>query len=678
MVVVSTPVGVELGAVDAPTDLDAYHLLASYLTAPAEPVSAVGTWVRFVPEPTPAAHVEAPPVVKTSPKGKSSRTVGRVSRPAAKHRGPSTAPTGSTIVSTTRRQARLALHRVDDQGLIRYRASLPALQRLAHQPSVALPAGARSAAEEPVARIPLNPGRASWQASRDLVMAGHLPHPDLIRKESFVAAVGAGSLGPPADDLRLDTRLAVDPDDPHVVWVQVFAEAPRSSERAGPPLDLVLLVDTSGSMGVSGGLDHVRTAVLETARSLHPDDRLTVLSFDGDSAEVLPPTRGVDLDQLALRLASLSADGATDAATGLTAALDVLQVRRAKRGKTNAQIVLFTDGDVMATGQDQWQVAATDVVSKGVGLTTVGIGQAWAEAGPLEAQLARVGALHLTARDGHEAHTLLHDARLNAGPAEPLVAGLTLHFNANEVDTYEVVGWTGPGPGRVEGAAVPSVALAPGDIASAVLKVRLHTSHAAFGAAELGRLELRGSDQLHPRTLDLTIPAAGADELTDQPSLAMAVGAAQLADAMKTGDAEELSRVAGELAKRRRSGHPEDDLLLTVARRSANLAGLPVLLPGEDDRLQPWLADLMHTLGEDCFDDFQARRGDRHGQITARARYHRGHFAGATILDDPLADRMLEACVIQRLRTLDPPGHLDGDLVLPLVWGPSVADARTP
>ena len=54
----------------------------------------------------------------------------------------------------------------------------------------------------------------------------------------------------------------------------------------------------------------------------------------------------------------------------------------------------------------------------------------------------------------------------------------------------------------------------------------------------------------------------------------------------------------------------------------------------------------------------------------ARARFHHGRFAGAAVLDDQLDDRMLEACVLQRLRVWSPPPGLDGDLLLPMVWAP--------
>ena len=55
---------------------------------------------------------------------------------------------------------------------------------------------------------------------------------------------------------------------------------------------------------------------------------------------------------------------------------------------------------------------------------------------------------------------------------------------------------------------------------------------------------------------------------------------------------------------------------------------------------------------------------------------HHGRFAGAVILDDKIDDRMLEACIIQRLRTWEPPAGLEGDLVLPLVWGPTTAEGE--
>ena len=665
MVVVSTPVGVQLGAVDIPTDLDAYQRVADTLPAPPpEDTSPRGTWVQFVPTPPPVEAVELP---EAAPKGHTGRRLRRKNRRIER-----TAPTGSTIVEAPSGTARLTLHKPDDRGLTRYRASLPALRRLAHRPTVTLPAGPRSAADEPIARVPLDPGRQSWQASRDLVLAGHLPHPDLVRTESFVAAVAPDHTLASTETVHADAIFARDPTDAYTVWVQVTATAPNPVQRTGPPLDLVLLVDTSGSMGVTGGLDEVRAAVLRCARTLRADDRLTVLAFDGTHSEVLPATRDIDVQHLATTLDHLEAGGATDAAAGLHAALDALQLRRARRGKSNPQIVLFTDGDVMATGQEPWQAAARTVQDAGVGLTTVGIGQAWAEAAPLESRLARLGGRHLSARDGLEATDLLQEHLFQPEVAPATPTRLSIVFDPRMVDTYEVVGWTGDGPGRTDGALVPTVDLTPGSRASAVLKVRLHRVENAYRNATLGQLRLDVGTEDAPIRSPLQLPASGASPLDRQPALAMAAGAADLADALQSGDPARLQQVSHDLSQRVRPGHPEDAVLLRVARKSANLAALPVLVPGDDTNLDPRLADLMATLSDDCFSDLRDRRGERHGRITARARYLRGRFAGATILDDPLDDRMLEACVVQRLRTWDPPADLEGDLVLPLVWSPRV------
>jgi len=675
-VAVATPVGVELGVVTPPSNMDALDLVAASLPVVQVPdAPEAGSWVQFVPSLPPPAEeltVQEPTPEPIQAKGsrKRLRTIERTVRP------PRSTPnrTGSSVMSEPFGLSRLSIHRADKRTHPRYRASLHALQRLTRRPTVVLPAGPRSAATDPIARIPLQPGRESWQASRDLVLNGHLPHPDLVRTESFVAvasnhsAVHAGS-----EAVGIHTDIAADDADARTIVVQVTATTPPPVRQDRAPLDLVLVVDTSGSMGVSGGLDEVRAAVLQLVQQLGPDDRVSVVAFHGDPTVLLPPVNSVDADVLAARLAELQPEGATDAASGVRFALG--QLKRRATDRHHRHIVMFSDGDLMATGREAWVDAASEVRDARATLTTFAIGQEWAESGALEAQMARLGARHHAVRDGDEAVAGLQHV-LGASmqpPAESVT--LAVRFDPRVVDTYELLGWQGGGPGRLA-ADVPQVDLPAGSHSSALLRVRLHTASDARAGQSLGQVLVSRGGQAGHTEAPLVVPDVGVPPLDARPDLAMADAAADLADALRQADADALDEAARAIHARARPGRPEDAVLLRVARRSANLARLPVLAPGTDDRLDPRLNDLMLTLGDDCFTDLSTRRGARHGQITARARFHHGRFAGAVILDDKIDDRMLEACIIQRLRTWEPPAGLEGDLVLPLVWGPTTAEGE--
>ena len=664
ILVVSTPVGVELGAVSPPSDLEAFEQVAGSWEAAesADPVQGA-SWVRLVPHTLPlagqrSAGADSKRVEVRSPKSPAP------ARPVAA----ATTPMGRTVVASARGLHRLTLHREDGSSLLRYRASAAALRRLAHRPVVQLSDGPIPTAQQPILRLPLNAGLQSWQAARDLVLAGHLPHPELIRTESFVAAVGLPVVPGDRASPRVHHWLARDPADPYTIWMQVVAVAPNQPMHTDLPLDLVVLIDTSGSMGISGGLDEARTAVQDLAANLKDEDRITVLGFEGSATELVSGRGAAVQTELSHALSTLEGAGATDAAGGVLAALSVIDRRKARRGKTIPQVVLFSDGDLFATGADVWQEAVEKVVAAGIGLTSVGVGQAWAESGALEARLAWQGVTHLAARDGHEATNLLESHLFADRAGEALPTRLSLLFDPRTVASYEVVGWSGEGPGRVAGAEIPTVWLAPGEQGSAVLRLQLHPGGGAHRSAGRARLDV-GTDP-DPVVVPLMLGEDALPELSAVPELAMAAAAGQLAEALRDGSADRLGAAAEAVALSVRDDQPVDAVLLRVARRAANLAALPHISLDDEPGLQPALAHLMDDLTDACFLDLQARRGEVHGQIIARARFLRGQLAAAVILDNPLEDRMLEGCVIQQLRTWKPPSRMEGDLVLPLVWGP--------
>ncbi len=665
---VATPAGVRLGVVAPPSNIEALDRVTATLPTNEVPkVPFAGSWVQFVPTASPPADALTTAVPVADPTTDSARLTPPTPRRSTTLRA-LRPPTGSVVMSGRFGVSRLSIHRVDPHTHPRYRASLHALQRLTHRPTIALATGPRSARSNPIARVPLKPGRESWQASRDLVLNGHLPHPDLVRSEAFVAATGR-----PHPHHDNDAPVAVHADiasarpDGHTLLLQVTATTAPLLAPTRLPLELVLVLDTSGSMGVSGALDEVRSAVLSFASQLGRNDRVSIIAFHGAPAILLPPTQAVDRTELIETLADLRPEGSTDAASGVRLAIETLSVERTSSHRRH--IVMFSDGDLMATGRDAWGAAAAEVVRQNARLTTVAIGQEWAESGPLEAQMARLGATHHAVRDGHEAAEKVVAVLRGDAPASATQLALAVRFDPQIVDTYELLGWEGSGPGRLT-TNVPRVELPAGSHSSALLRVKLHTSLDAHVGKSLGQVLVSEKGETAHVEAPLVLPASGVPALHQRPALAMADAAAQLARALRVADPDALDAAAALLHARSRSGRPEDAVLLRVARRSANLARLPVLAPGTNAHLDPRLSDLMHTLGEDCFRDLSTRRGDRHGQITARARFHHGRFAGAVILDDKIGDRMLEACILQRLRTWEPPTGMEGDLVLPLVWGP--------
>lgn len=140
------------------------------------------------------------------------------------------------------------------------------------------------------------------------------------------------------------------------------------------PMRLVVVVDHSGSMAADGRLDKVKVGLAELIDNLRDEDRLAIISFD-DVVTVNAPF-GATLDRAALKatVASLTPRGGTNIHDGLKAGLDLLG--DAPPSDRQNRVIFLSDGlaTVGNTSQPAIIEMATSRITRGIGLTTIGVG----------------------------------------------------------------------------------------------------------------------------------------------------------------------------------------------------------------------------------------------------------------------------------------------------------------
>ncbi|KAF7067059.1 hypothetical protein CFC21_072978 [Triticum aestivum] len=128
-----------------------------------------------------------------------------------------------------------------------------------------------------------------------------------------------------------------------LVHAKAPALAPAAAKAARAPLDLVMVLDVSGSMG-GRKLALLKQAVGFVVDKLGPHDRLSLVSFSCDARRLTRLTRMSDAGRALTErtVESLAAGGGTNIKEGLREAAKVIDGRRYRNAVTG--VILLSDG----------------------------------------------------------------------------------------------------------------------------------------------------------------------------------------------------------------------------------------------------------------------------------------------------------------------------------------------
>ncbi len=214
---------------------------------------------------------------------------------------------------------------------------------------------------------------------RGILDRGDLPGPDTLDANGFFGEhynapppVGCGKL------LCVAPGLSVGRDwltGAHQATLQIAIDStvdPATYHRL--PMNLVVVVDHSGSMASDGRLDKVKAGLHTMIDNLSDEDRLAVVEFD-DRVDV-DATFGATLDRPGLHaiVDRLAPRGATDIFDGLHQGF--LLLGDAPASERQNRVIFLSDGNATAGDTSQADILqmAKDRVQRGIGLTTIGVG----------------------------------------------------------------------------------------------------------------------------------------------------------------------------------------------------------------------------------------------------------------------------------------------------------------
>ncbi|MES2640922.1 MAG: VWA domain-containing protein [Myxococcota bacterium] len=244
--------------------------------------------------------------------------------------------------------------------------------------------------------------------------------------------------GPLSLSVEMD-RDAVLQDGDNLRYVVVTLTAPDvQSERV--PVDIAVVVDTSGSMGREGKIEAARAAADELVDALREGDRFALVGFD-DRARVLVPGAPFDGDTARLHavVRGLRDDGGTNLWDGLELGEDQL----ASAWSTNPRKVLVvSDGqaNIGETSPEAFARLARTYASGGVSVSAIGLGRDFNE-NLLESMVDAGGGSYRFVGNPEELSTVIAAELERTTQTLARQARVRVHVGEG-VRIREVYGWT--------------------------------------------------------------------------------------------------------------------------------------------------------------------------------------------------------------------------------------------
>lgn len=145
----------------------------------------------------------------------------------------------------------------------------------------------------------------------------------------------------------------------------------------GPPLNIAIVVDKSGSMSGNNKIDALKNTLLNFIASLRSTDIVSLVTFDSNGIVVVPANKVGDGSYLRDMILDIQAGGGTDIYTGMMLGYKEI-VKNFNSDFTN-RLILLTDGYDSRPTEDLLK-ASKIYTSKGIELSAIGVGSSYNQA----------------------------------------------------------------------------------------------------------------------------------------------------------------------------------------------------------------------------------------------------------------------------------------------------------
>jgi Ca-activated chloride channel family protein len=362
--------------------------------------------------------------------------------------------------------------------------------------------------DDPVSTFSIDVDTAAYSVMRSSLMNGYLPNAASVRVEEMINYFPYDYPAPDAGEAPFKPTVTVIPSPwnagTQLVHIGIQGMMPALEDR--PPLNLVFLIDTSGSMEAQNKLPLLIQSFKLMLSELRPEDEVAIVAYAGSSGQVLEPTPASNRLKIMSALLRLSAGGSTAGQAGLQQAYAVA-AEMAKEGEVS-RVILATDGDFNVGIYDPDELK--DFIAKkrdsGTYLSVLGFGRGNLDDATMQALAQNGNGTAAYIDTLSEAQKVLVDQL--SGALFPIAndVKIQVEFNPAQIAEYRLIGYETRALAREDfnNDAVDAGEIGAGHTVTAIYEItpvgsdavlnnalRYQTPVASDGSGELGFLKLR-------------------------------------------------------------------------------------------------------------------------------------------------------------------------------------------
>ena len=300
----------------------------------------------------------------------------------------------------------------------------------------------KSVGQEPVSTFSIDVDTGSYTNVRRFLNEGGLPPKDAVRVEEMVNYFDYQYPNPTsAHPFSVNTETVDSPWQANAKVIRIGIKAKDIDSKQLPPVNLVFLVDISGSMSDQNKLPLVKKTLKLLTEQLRAQDQVTLITYADGEKMVLEPTLGSNKSKILAAIDTLQAGGATAGEQAIQMAYKSAQKSFVKNGIN--RILLATDGDfnVGITDFDTLKNMVAEKRKSGISLSTFGYGSGNYDEQLME-QLADAGDGNYSYIDNEkEAKKVLQRQLSSTLATVAQDVKIQVEFNPATVKEYRLIGY---------------------------------------------------------------------------------------------------------------------------------------------------------------------------------------------------------------------------------------------